>query len=1156
MSRSAPWGELSLRIAQSPLFTTFASHLAAGRGRATRLPPAAAAWVFDLIAEQTGRPVVVVVPHESDAFAWLESLRLVAGEGVGGYFATPSLSPYQEAEASLTVRAQEVTALADALAGRLRALLVTPRALFRRLPEAAGLAPVVLRRGAEIDLDELALRLTALGYRRVDLVGEVGDFAVRGGVFDLFAAGDEEPLRLDLFGSEIESLRRFEIESQRSHDELREAAVLPLALFPEGPEASRRLARVLAEVAGEEPGRETRDHLATLADGGRFPGWENLLPLLAPRSLTLAELLPTATWVALDPAALVAEVTHHGERLAEEFAARREHQRFALEPALLEHPVAAVLALIEEASAAVVPLAAPGEAVDFGVLSTDLFHGQLPRFPNEVAATRARGERLILVAPSERHAALGELLEGREIELGARGVEIVSGEIERGYRLPAAGVAIYGETQLLPRPMARGGKRGRGRFGPFLATLRDLKVGDHVVHNDHGIGQFVALRSVGGAPGPGSPGDAGLAPLPASMRKLAGPVAADNEVMEILYAGGKRLLVPLARLDLIQKYSGIEGIAPRLDQLGGSSWNKTKSKVRTGMRDMAEELLKLYAERQLARAPILAGSTDLERQFSAAFPFEETPDQADAITVVLEDLGQSKPMDRLLCGDVGFGKTEVAMRAAFRAVDAGYQVAVLAPTTILADQHLEVFTRRFEGFPVSIERLSRLRVGKDLKDLKTRIAAGKVDITLGTHRLLSKDVEFHRLGLVIVDEEQRFGVAQKERLKQLKKNVHVLAMSATPLPRTLQLSLAGVRDMVVIETPPKDRMAVETAVLPFSAELVREAIEYELQRGGQVFYVYNRVESIEQMAGVLRELVPGLRITIGHGQLDERELYRRMHAFTAREYDVLLATTIIENGIDIPTVNTMIIHRADRFGLAQLYQLRGRVGRSRELGYCYLLVPPDAPLTEEARRRLEALREFTELGAGFRIAGRDLEIRGAGNLLGGEQSGHIAELGIETYLKMLEETVRDLKGESVEEGPSVALDLPLAMTIPKDYIADENLRMEIYRKLATAELPRQELLEELTDRFGRPPKSVLALLDLVDLKRAAEALRVQAISATGGQLIFRLRRDARIDVDRLIRYVSTRAGAAFSPTGVLSLELPAGQSVIDAARAVLAELAA
>ena len=720
--------------------------------------------------------------------------------------------------------------------------------------------------------------------------------------------------------------------------------------------------------------------------------------------------------MALDPSALVAEVTHHGERLAEEFEARREHRRFALEPALLEHPVSAVLALVAGAQAAVVPLAAAAEAVDFGVLATDLFHGQLPRFPHEVAVTRSRGERLLLVAPAERHAALGELLEGREVASGRDGVEIVSGEIERGYRLPArrgrdlrrdaataaAGgarrQARQGALRTVPRHTARSqGRRPRRPQRPRHRPVRGVARGRRTF-------------------GPGGGGDGGPAALPASLRPFAAPATADNEVMEILYAGGKRLLVPLARLDLIQKYSGIEGMAPRLDQLGGSSWNKTKSKVRSGMRDMAEELLKLYAERQLARAPILAGSTDLERQFAAAFPFEETPDQAEAITIVLDDLGQSKPMDRLLCGDVGFGKTEVAMRAAFRAVDAGYQVAVLAPTTILADQHLEVFTRRFEGFPVTIERLSRLRVGKDLKDLKARIAAGSVDITLGTHRLLSKDVEFERLGLVIVDEEQRFGVAQKERLKQLKKNVHVLAMSATPLPRTLQLSLAGVRDMVVIETPPKDRMAVETAVLPFSEELVREAIEYELERGGQVFYVYNRVESIEQMAGVLRELIPGLRITIGHGQLDERELYRRMHAFTAREFDVLLATTIIENGIDIPTVNTMIVHRADRFGLAQLYQLRGRVGRSRELAYCYLLVPPDAPLTEEARRRLEALREFTELGAGFRIAGRDLEIRGAGNLLGGEQSGHIADLGIETYLKMLEETVRELKGEARRRG--------------------------------------------------------------------------------------------------------------------------------------------
>jgi transcription-repair coupling factor (superfamily II helicase) len=707
-------------------------------------------------------------------------------------------------------------------------------------------------------------------------------------------------------------------------------------------------------------------------------------------------------------------------------------------------------------------------------------------------------------------------------------------------------VALYGEAQLLARAAAPV-KRGRARFGPFLAGLRDLRLGDYVVHADHGIGQFVGLRTVAAA--------APEIELPPILRGDAPPPAAESEALELAYAGGKRLFVPIDRLHLVQKYGGIEGIAPRLDQLGGTSWNRTKSKVKRALQDMAGELLRLYAERQVARAPILAGDSDLERQFAAAFPFEETPDQSEAIATILADLERPQPMDRLLVGDVGFGKTEVAMRAAFRAVDSGFQVAVLAPTTILADQHLETFAARFDGFGVTVERISRLRTGKDLAELKQRVNEGKVDILIGTHRVLSRDIGFARLGLLIVDEEQRFGVAQKERLKQFKRDVHVLAMTATPLPRTLQLSLAGVRDISVIETPPKDRMAVETAVLPYSDELVREAIEFELARGGQVYYVDNRVESIEERAAHLRELVPDLRIVVGHGQLDERELYRRMHAFTARQYDVLVATTIIENGIDIPSVNTMIVHRADRFGLAQLYQLRGRVGRSRELGYCYLLVPADRVLAPDARKRLEALRDFTELGAGFRIAARDLEIRGAGNLLGAEQSGHIAELGIETYLRMLEETVRELRGEAPEEGPSTSFDLPVPVSIPRGYIADENLRMEIYRKLAAAESSREELLAELTDRFGRPPAAVEMLLDLVALKRDAERLRIQAISAAAGKLTFRLRRDSRVDVDRLIRFVSERPGASFSPTGVLTLPL-AGAGVLPAARATLAELTA
>ncbi len=1122
MERDPLWQELSAALAGSASCRELAAAVAAGRGIATRLPAAAAAWVAGRLGTDAGRPLLVVVPHEADARAWLESARLAEGEEGAAPFPAPSLSPYQEADASLAVRAEELAGLFRAAAGEIGALVVTPRALFRRLPDPRHLDAIELRAGGAIDADRLARRLTELGYRRVDLVSEVGELALRGGVLDLWAAGEPAPVRLDLFGNEIESLRRFDPESQRSHVGLATLRVLPLGLFPAGPEQARALGRAIAPLIGERVDFESAEHLAALADGRGFPGWENFLPLVTPRTLTLAEVLPNALVVVLDPGAVAAEIEHHAGRLQGEFELRREHGRFAVAPELLEHPAATLRALLDAAALVIEPLGGAG-AVDFGALPTDLFQGQLPRFPRDVEAARARGERVLLVAPGERFAALGELLEGRGVALGSAGVELVEGELERGFRLPAAHVALYGESQLVARGAAGAARRQRARYGPFLAGLRDLRLGDYVVHADHGIGQFVGLRTVAAVE------ESPL--LPPILRGAVAAAAPESEAIEISYAGGKRLFVPIDRLHLVQKYGGIEGISPRLDQLGGTSWNRTKAKVQRTLREMADELLKLYAERQLARAPILAGDTDLERQFAAAFPFEETPDQGEAIATIFADLEKAKPMDRLLVGDVGFGKTEVAMRAAFRAVDSGYQVAVLAPTTILADQHLERFQERFDGFGVIIERISRLRTGKDLAELKQRVADGKVDILIGTHRVLSQDVVFRRLGLLVVDEEQRFGVAQKERLKQFKRDVHVLAMSATPLPRTLQLSLAGVRDISVIETPPKDRMAVETAVLPYADDLVREAIEFELSRGGQVYYVYNRVESIEERAAKLRELLPHLRIVVGHGQLDERELYRRMHAFTARQYDLLLASTIIENGIDIPSVNTMIVHRADRFGLAQLYQLRGRVGRSRELGYCYLLVPNDRALTPDARRRLEALREFTELGAGFRIAARDLEIRGAGNLLGAEQSGHIAELGIETYLRMLEATIKEIKGETIDEGPSTTLDLPVPMSIPRSYIADENLRMEIYRKLAAAEASREEMHAELADRFGRPPAAVEMLLDVADLKRRAEALRVQAVSWAAGKLTFRLRRDARVDVDRLIRFVSERPGAAFSPSG-------------------------
>ena len=1122
-------------------------------GEVVRLPVAAAAWVLELLAEDLGRPLLVIVPHEVNAYTWIEAAQLVTGDAErAAYFPAPPLSPYQETEISLLVRAEEAVAVDRIARGAARTVLTTPRALFRRLPRPKTFRPAALDLSVdeEIPIDILVEHLIAWGYHRSDLVVEVGQFAVRGGVFDLFPPGESQPIRLDLFGDTIESIQGFDPDSQRSLGTLEHVHVRPLALFPQGPEQAKDLAEMLAEMIGPGASREIAERIAALREEGGFDGWQHYLPLLAEETFTLAELMEGALVVSLDQDALREEARNHARTLDNDHEARRAQERLALAPEELEHPLAVVEEILDSAHVRLGDLLVQtATAIDFAASATDLFHEQLERFPQEIEGVRARGERAVLAAPEGHRDRLAELLEARGIEVGPRGVELVVGDLQRGFRLPAAGLAVYGERQLLRRsPIVRQQKRRKDRYGPFLASLRDLKIGDYVVHADHGIGQFVGLRTLDDGPQ--------RTDLPPALAAAAPKKAAQAEVMEIAYSTGQRLLVPLDRLDLVQRYSGIEGIAPRLDKLGGTSWTRTKKRIKKGMRDMAQELLKLYAERQLAQAPQIVGASDLVDQFEGSFEYDETVDQLDAIDAIREDLTKTQPMDRLLCGDVGFGKTEVAMRAALRVVDGGYQVAVLAPTTILADQHLRTFRRRLRGLPVNVDMISRFRTTAEVKEILKRTEAGEIDILIGTHRLLQKSVQFAKLGLVIVDEEQRFGVAHKERLKTIRKDVHVLAMSATPVPRTLQLSLAGVRDLSLIETPPRDRMAVETAIVPFDAQLIREAIELERERGGQIYYVYNRVETIESMAGYLREILPGLRITIGHGQLDEKDLAERMHAFEAGEHDLLLATTIIENGIDIPNCNTMIIHHADRFGLSQLYQLRGRVGRSDQLAYCYLLVEPDRMLSQDARKRLDAIREFTELGAGFRVAGRDLEIRGAGNLLGAEQSGHISALGIETYLKLLEDTVAELRGEKPEEAPSVSMDLPMPMAIPEDYVGDAQLRLDIYRRLATTDETEEEVLAELRDRFGPPPDGVKTLLKAAVVKRLAESLRLQAISARGEKLVLRLRQDARIDPDRLIALVQQHPGGSFSPSGALTLGGIPAIEALDRAREILEHLAA
>ena len=627
-------------------------------------------------------------------------------------------------------------------------------------------------------------------------------------------------------------------------------------------------------------------------------------------------------------------------------------------------------------------------------------------------------------------------------------VFVATGHLSRGFRLPEAGLVIYAETDVLDEER-RVRERRKSAASSFLSDFRDLKIGDHVVHVDHGIGMFVGLKriQVGGRDGA-------------------------QEFMELRYAGDDKLFVPIERLDLVQKFTG--GSKPALDRLGGTTWERAKTRVKKAMRDMAEELLKLYAARKAVSGHAFAPDSHWQREFDEAFEWELTPDQQAAVADIKRDMETPSPMDRLLCGDVGYGKTEVAMRAAFKAVMDGKQVAVLAPTTVLAFQHLKTLRDRFAGFPVAIEMVSRFRSKPEQKQILTDLAAGKVDIIVGTHRLLSKDVVFRDLGLLVVDEEQRFGVAHKEKIKQLRRRVDVLTMTATPIPRTLNMSLVGIRDMSIIETPPKDRLAIQTSVVKFDQHVIARAIRNELERGGQVYFVHNRVESIYSLGSLLTRIVPEARIAVAHGQMDEDALERVMVDFVAHASDVLLATTIIENGLDIPNANTIIVNRADRYGLAQLYQLRGRVGRSDRRAYAHLLIPPEDSLSAVARKRLAAIREFSDLGSGFRVAALDLEIRGAGNLLGGEQSGHIDAVGFDMYMKLLEQTVKELRGEELEDERRASVNLRVDLRLDEEYIQDMNQRLTVYRRIAAVRSGGRARQDDRGDSRPLRPRAGLA----------------------------------------------------------------------------------
>jgi transcription-repair coupling factor (superfamily II helicase) len=688
---------------------------------------------------------------------------------------------------------------------------------------------------------------------------------------------------------------------------------------------------------------------------------------------------------------------------------------------------------------------------------------------------------------------------------------LVKAYIPDGMILPDAGLTVFGTRDLFDESESVVSRphRQKSKTSAFLSDFRDLQVGDYVVHVEHGIGQYQGLKEINQGDG-------------------------NAEFMVLEYADAAKLYVPLTRLDLVQKYRSQEGAKPVLNHLGTAAWAKTKARVRKAMKDMTEELLKLYAQRKTAQGHSFPADNEWMREFEDAFEYSETEDQDLAINDVKRDMESQLPMDRLLCGDVGYGKTEIAMRAAFKAISDNKQVAVLAPTTVLAFQHFETFKQRFAAFPVTVEMISRFRSPKQQKEILQRVQAGKVDILIGTHRLLSKDVKFTDLGLLIVDEEQRFGVRHKERLKQMRKEVDVLTMSATPIPRTLHMSMVGLRDMSVIETPPKDRIAIQTVVANWDEKLIRTAIEQELERGGQIYFVHNRVDTIWEIAAKLQALVPAARVIVGHGQMSQGELEKVMLKFMHHEADILVATTIIENGLDIPLCNTILINRADRLGLSELYQLRGRVGRSNRRAYAYLLLPSEVELTPIARRRLAALKEFSDLGAGFKIAALDLELRGAGNLLGGEQSGHIEAIGFDLYTQMLEQAVREMKGEA-EPQPQAQLNLGLNIRIPADYITEENQRLRMYKRIAGVETERQliDVEAELKDRYGEPPLPVRQLLRYAALRLQAVQAGVTAIERKRDLVSVRFRQDAPVDPGKLASFVSSQRGAQFLPDGTL-----------------------
>jgi len=1152
------------------------------------LTDSAKTLLVPLALAQLGRPILLLVESNERAEELLPPLRwfyrAVTGKPASRVLVLPAsdVLPYEGRSPHPEISEDRAVALWRFTSGEADLLLVPVASALGRFRERDFYRQLArtIERDQDIPLEEFLSFLSAAGYDKQASCEMPGQYAVRGGIIDVFSPEAAQPVRIELLGDTIESIRAFDPSTQRSTNPVQRVTLMPLTEFP-------RHADVLERLRVAVPSASARED--DLAPPGFYPGWEFRAFLNDERRGTVFDLVSEPLIVQDEPASLDSAIDEYRSELAKAFetsddplaepperyvldgeewslalqmAPRLDLDRLALDSAAADsNSIASALPSgadppaphAAEASAARTPVA---HVRTLHTQPTTRYHGNVPAFMAEVRGRVAAGEHVLLSAAStgelERFAdicheyelpyRLGELEDDATVARLAEeatssmlaAVSLVKAPLNEGVAFPDANLVLYGNADLFETLPAPQRPRARPKAAAFFSDLSDLKPGDFVVHVDHGIGQFDGLRQVA-------------------------VDGSSGEFMLLRYAEEAKLYVPLARLDLIQKYQSLGGAKPSLDRLGAGVWEARKTRVRKSLSDMADQLLALYAERKMAQGHAFPVDTNFQREFEDAFEFEETPDQQRAIDDVKRDLESPLPMDRLLCGDVGYGKTEVSMRAAFKALADSKQVAVLAPTTVLAFQHYETFRRRFAAFPVRIEMLSRFRTEKEQKKTLSDLEAGKVDIVIGTHRILSRDVKFHDLGLLVVDEEQRFGVAHKERLKEMRKNVDVLTMSATPIPRTLHMSLVGLRDMSVIETPPKDRLAIQTSVAPFTETLIQRVVEEELNRAGQVFFLHNRVESIASVANMIKRLVPKARVVVGHGQMRESELEKVMLKFVRGEADILVSTTIIENGLDIPRANTILINRADRMGLSELYQLRGRVGRSNQRAYAYLLVPPGGNLTPIARQRLAALKEFSDLGAGFRIAALDLELRGAGNLLGREQHGHIEAVGFDMYCQMLERAVAERKGEAIVPERRATLNLGQEIRIPPEYIESENLRLRIYKRIAEvkSDAERGEVRKELEDRFGPPPPAVENLLDYAVLRGLAEKLLVATVDRRAEQVAIKFYDDTPLGPERLVKLIRKRRDMRLDPSGVLWLDWRGYQGgILAAVRNVLLQLQA